>query len=108
MKMIVSSEKIIYKMLRMRFLATLTIISVVMAPPGAELLGQHKKDPNCNYLNEEMKINDNLLVKTKSGKVKGQREVAANGCPVDMWWGIPFAEPPVGDLRFKKPVPISR
>ena len=105
--MIVSSEKIIYKIFRMRFLATLTIISVVMAPPGAELLG-HKKYPNCNHLSDEMKLNDNLLIKTKSGKVKGQREEAANGCPVDTWWGIPFAEPPIGDLRFKKPVPISK
>ena len=105
--MIISTEKIIYKMFRMRFLATLTLMSVVMAPPGAELLG-HKKYPNCNHLNEEMKINDHLLVKTKSGKVKGQHELAANGCPVDTWWGIPYAEPPIGDLRFKKPVPISR
>ena len=105
--MIISLEKVIYKMFRMRFLATLTIMSVVMAPPGAELLG-HKKYSNCDYLNEETKINDNLLVKTKSGKVKGQHELAANGCPVDTWWGIPYAEPPIGDLRFKKPVPISR
>ena len=92
-----------------------------MAPPGlggrSDLLGHkkgdellgHKKYKNCKHLNEHMKVNDdNLVVMTKNGKVEGIRETAANGCPVDMWWGIPFAEPPVGELRFKKPVPISK
>ena len=105
---IISAEKIFYQMFRMRFLATLTIMSVVMAPPGAELLGHHKKYKNCKHLNQQSKINDGLLVTTKSGKIKGVRETAANGCPVDMWWGIPYAEPPIGELRYKRPVPISR
>jgi len=94
-------------MFKMRFLTTLTIMSVVMAPPGAELLG-HKKYKNCEHLYEHSKIRHSLVITTESGKVKGNREVGANGCPVDMWWGIPYAEPPVGELRFKKPVPISR
>ena len=83
------------------------IMSVVMGPPGAELLG-HKKYRHCQHLNEHTEINDDLLIMTKNGKVEGTRETGANGCPVDMWWGIPFAEPPIGNLRFKKPVPISR
>ena len=105
--MIISVEKVLYKMFRMRCLATFTIMSVVMAPPGAELLG-HKKYRDCLYVDEHMKLKDSLVITTKTGKVKGVRETAANGCPVDMWWGIPYAEPPVGELRFKKPVPISR
>ncbi|MFA6011211.1 MAG: carboxylesterase family protein [Desulfobacteraceae bacterium] len=36
-----------------------------------------------------------------SGRVIGTRD--ENGVPV--WWGIPFAAPPVGDLRWKAPVP---
>lgn len=41
-------------------------------------------------------------VKTKSGDVAG---ATANGLSV--WKGIPFAAPPVGDLRWKAPQPIS-
>ena len=28
--------------------------------------------------------------------------------PVDCWYGIPYAEPPIADLRFKHPRPIKR
>ena len=39
------------------------------------------------------------IIKTKSGKIQGYRE---NG--LDIFKGIPYAEPPVGELRFKSPV----
>lgn len=43
---------------------------------------------------------DSSTVRTiGSGKVVGTRD--ENGVPV--WWGIPFAEPPVGSLRWKAP-----
>ena len=41
-----------------------------------------------------------MIVKTKLGEIKGKSE---NG--VAKYFGIPYAEAPVGDLRFKKPVP---
>ncbi len=27
---------------------------------------------------------------------------------VDCWYGIPYAQPPVGDLRFRHPRPIDK
>lgn len=44
------------------------------------------------------------IVQTTKGKVKGER-VNVHGKLVDIYWGIPFAKPPIGDLRFKHPVP---
>jgi hypothetical protein len=44
------------------------------------------------------------LIKTKLGKVSG---ITVNrlGKSVNCYFGIPYAEPPVGKLRFKKPKP---
>ncbi|AXC15887.1 putative carboxylesterase [Acidisarcina polymorpha] len=44
-----------------------------------------------------------LMVKTKSGKVAGK----AQG-DVRVFLGIPFAQPPVGPLRWKPPVPAAK
>ncbi len=50
---------------------------------------------------------DSLVIRTTTGKVRGARQRTDQGKEVDMFWGIPFAEPPVGDLRFKAPVPVK-
>ena len=39
------------------------------------------------------------IIETKSGKVKGYNEKG-----VEVYKGIPYAEPPIGDLRFRPPV----
>ena len=39
------------------------------------------------------------IIETKSGKVKGYSEKG-----VEIFKGIPYAEPPIGDLRFRPPV----
>lgn len=44
-----------------------------------------------------------LVVRTTAGTFKGFS--AANG--TEKWLGVPFAQPPVGPLRFKAPVPIT-
>ncbi|VDM57599.1 unnamed protein product [Angiostrongylus costaricensis] len=47
------------------------------------------------------------LVKTLSGPVRGRQYTLSDGRTVDMYMGIPYAEPPIGKLRFKKPQPIK-
>ena len=46
-------------------------------------------------------------VKTSSGLVRGHSIRVLNQT-VDEFLGIPFAEPPIGDLRFAKPKPIDK
>lgn len=46
------------------------------------------------------------LVNTKSGPVVGRTEYF-DGMPVKTYLGIPFAQPPVGKLRFRKTVPVE-
>ncbi|KAK7498999.1 hypothetical protein BaRGS_00009808 [Batillaria attramentaria] len=46
------------------------------------------------------------VVETTLGSVQGVRKTV-NNRPVDVYYGIPFARPPVGDLRFKEPVPAE-
>ncbi|KAI9554499.1 hypothetical protein GHT06_019772 [Daphnia sinensis] len=50
--------------------------------------------------------NSRLLVQTLNGRVRGTTKTAL-GETVDVFLGIPFAKPPLGNLRFKKPVPID-
>lgn len=46
---------------------------------------------------------DPLVVKVDGGKIKG---VASQAQDVAVFKGIPYAAPPVGDLRWKKPQPV--
>lgn len=51
---------------------------------------------------------DPLVIKTRSGSVKGITQTSVTGRQVDAWYGIPYAQPPLGDLRFRHPRPIDR
>lgn len=46
-------------------------------------------------------------VQTESGKVVGKIETLSLGKPVYAYLGIPYAEPPVGKLRFAAPEPAK-
>ncbi|XP_050400946.1 acetylcholinesterase [Patella vulgata] len=46
-----------------------------------------------------------VLRKTKYGKVRGEIETLSNGKRIDRFLGIPYAKPPVGELRFEPPEP---
>ncbi|XP_032997431.1 cholinesterase-like [Lacerta agilis] len=47
---------------------------------------------------------DDTVVVTSSGPIRGKRLPAGSGS-VTAYLGIPYAEPPIGKLRFQKPVP---
>lgn len=47
------------------------------------------------------------MITTSKGKVRGQTITAPSGKLVDAWYGIPYAEPPVGTFRFRHPRPIQ-
>lgn len=51
-------------------------------------------------------INKTEVVNTTLGPVQGFREVVLNRT-IHFFLGIPFAKPPVGPLRFHKPIPID-
>lgn len=42
---------------------------------------------------------------TEYGEIEGRRYIIKNRKPVNVFLGVPFAKPPLGELRFKKPVP---
>ncbi|GMT23235.1 hypothetical protein PFISCL1PPCAC_14532 [Pristionchus fissidentatus] len=48
---------------------------------------------------------DSRVVETIYGKVQGRRLIHQGDKQANAFQGIPFASPPVGELRFKKPVP---
>lgn len=43
-----------------------------------------------------------IVVETRAGTVRGELRP-----PVSIWKGIPYAAPPVGDLRFRPPQPVA-
>lgn len=45
---------------------------------------------------------------TDKGKVRGLTLASPSGRKVDAWLGIPYAQPPVGALRFRHPRPIEK
>ncbi len=46
-----------------------------------------------------------LVVETTAGRVRGETVAAPGGTPVRRFLGIPYAAPPVGDLRWRAPRP---
>ncbi|GMR61144.1 hypothetical protein PMAYCL1PPCAC_31339, partial [Pristionchus mayeri] len=44
------------------------------------------------------------VISTRDGNVQGKRLVDEPGFKADAYLGIPYAQPPSGDLRFRKPV----
>lgn len=51
-------------------------------------------------------IMDRLVVQTSTGPIRG-RSSKVEGREVHVFNGVPYAKPPVEELRFRKPVPVE-
>lgn len=47
------------------------------------------------------RTSESLKVKINSGSLVGRHLTTHNGQPIRAFMGIPYAQPPVGELRFK-------
>src|SRR5882724_2981283 len=61
----------------------------------------------CLYLCIELCFGNRVDVKTSSGVVRGQTIQVLN-TSIDQFLNIPYAEPPIGELRFDKPKAILK
>ena len=52
-------------------------------------------------------ISPGLVVETTNGKIQGFKSTTAHRRNVSAWYGIPYAQPPVGNLRFRHPQPMD-
>ncbi|XP_077492296.1 acetylcholinesterase-1-like [Amblyomma americanum] len=57
--------------------------------------------------NAENAAESDPVISVAAGKIRGATITAADGINVHVFTGIPFAQPPIGDLRYKKPQPVK-
>ena len=50
---------------------------------------------------------DPLVVETTTGLMRGFSRTVLDGHEVHVFYGVPFAKPPIGPLRFRKPQPVD-
>ena len=62
----------------------------------------------CLFLYALGKVqDDDLLVQTSDGPLLGGYRKTSSGTLYKSFQGVPFAAPPVGDLRFAPPAPVT-
>lgn len=71
-----------------------------------EGLGPKKRSTNEDIVAIRKEMLNNVQVSTSLGKFKGAK-LSVLGRQVCTFFGVPFAQPPVGRLRFKKPQAIE-
>ncbi|CAG9835474.1 unnamed protein product [Diabrotica balteata] len=62
---------------------------------------------DCLNILPKNRHNCSLQVSTTHGIIQGSKKITIKGLPYFAYEGIPFAQPPLGDLRFRSPQPIK-
>jgi carboxylesterase type B len=78
------------------------LMFLLLACCTTEVLSSSLYEDNDNY---DSYISGPIIT-TKYGQVEGSRRIY-NRQPYEEYLGIPFAQPPVGDLRWKQPQPLT-
>ncbi|EDW03105.1 juvenile hormone esterase [Drosophila grimshawi] len=60
--------------------------------------------PSCSL--EEIPSDSETLVSTSLGSIQGSTMKSFSGLTINAFRGVPYAEPPVGELRFQAPKPV--
>jgi hypothetical protein len=48
-----------------------------------------------------------IIIQLKAGQIRGRQESVPRGADVDVFLGIPYTQPPIGELRFASPRPAK-
>ena len=56
---------------------------------------------------QAIRTSNRVSVRLKLGEVIGSVETPIDGIKLNVFRGIPYAKPPVGSLRFRKPLPVE-
>lgn len=75
-------------LLRLGVLVRLTLVVVLVLPSAV------------------LAIIDRLVVQTSTGPIRGRSEHVF-GQEIHVFHGVPYAKPPMGQLRFRRPVPVE-
>ncbi|EZA56450.1 Acetylcholinesterase [Ooceraea biroi] len=67
---------------------------------------QHSDEQHSDQHGSQEGAHDPLVVETTSGLMRGFSRMVLER-EVHVFYGVPFAKPPVGPLRFRKPLPIE-
>nr|BDU67888.1 carboxylesterase [Liposcelis bostrychophila] len=69
---------------------------------------QFGSDLRTSYNREKKKMTESQpIIRIADGSIRGEKSDSIRGGSYYSFKGIPYAKPPVGDLRFKAPVPVE-
>ncbi|XP_069948909.1 carboxylic ester hydrolase isoform X3 [Cherax quadricarinatus] len=85
-------------------LLTAVLLTAVVAPTLAE---EMEPPGEVEEAEHSVKVADVPVVKTINGKVSGVKEQSIGGKTFYSFHSIPYAQPPVGELRFKDPLAVE-
>ncbi|XP_050460958.1 acetylcholinesterase-like [Cataglyphis hispanica] len=80
---------------------------------SSSLSSREEFDVRSSRISEELPrasafTGDPMVIRIRKGMVRGKTLTATTGKEVDAWFGIPYAQKPLGRLRFRHPRPVER